>query len=403
MKKNLNNIKMRASNYALVINAIRQQERISRSDLASLVGLTSGTITNLVNCGIQDDYIIEVGNGDSQGGRKPKLLELNKDVGYIVGIEINAEEAICILTDFKQNIIAKKYLSIDSTVEAEDLMDKIVEIVNCFLAENELTNEDIFGVGFATVGPCDHINGVIVHTPNFPKWSNFKVVEMFEERTGMKAYMEKDVAGFALNESWCDRKNKYKRILCINVCSVGIGGGLSLDKEIFHGHKSASLEIGHMTVQHDGPVCVCGKKGCLEVMADGRAAKRYVRKYIEDGVSTKIKDVNNIKLNEIIDNVECGDEACIRAIEKCANYLGEAISSLISILAPDVIFIGGEFIVKSKLFFDEAVNKARERAYPFIDSDIEILKATSGKDSSALGAVALVIKSIFTTSYIKHI
>lgn len=398
IKKNLNNIKMRASNYALVINAIRQKERISRTDLVPLVGLTSATITNLVNCGIQDGYIIEVGSGSSQGGRRPKLLELNKDVGYIVGIEINAEEAICLLTDFKQNIIAKEYLAIDSSLEAETLLDDIAEVVNGFLADHNLTHEDIFGAGFATVGPVDHIKGIIVNTPNFPKWHNVKVLEMFEKKTGIKGYMEKDVAAFALNESWCDKNNLYKRILCVNVCSVGIGGGLALDKEIFHGHKSAGLEIGHMTVQHDGPVCVCGKKGCLEIMADGKAAKRYVKEYIEQGTPTKIKDLNNIKLKEIIENVGLGDEACILAIKKCANYLGEAISSLISILAPDVIFIGGEFIVKSGLFFDETVNKAKERTYPFIDSDIQILKATSGKDSSALGAVALVIKSIFAAS-----
>jgi predicted NBD/HSP70 family sugar kinase len=394
--KNLNNIKMRASNFSLVINAIRENEVISRSDLVDLVGLTSATITNLVNSGIQDGYIIEAGSGNSQGGRKPKLIELNKDAGYIIGIEINANESICILTDFKENIIAKKYLKIENDIDQEALLDRIVEIVKGFLAENNLEPKDIFGTGFATVGPCDHATGVIVNTPNFPKWHNFRIIELYEQKTGIKAYLEKETAAFALHESWNDRQNNYKRIFCVNVFTKGIGGGLALDKAIYHGHKNAGLEIGHMTIQPDGPLCVCGKKGCLEKMADGDAALGYFRQYAKAGVPTGIADIDHADLKTVIAGAEKGDEACARAILKCANYIGTALTSLITIFAPDVIFVGGEFIEESKLLFDETVKKAKERTYPFVDADIEILKSKSGKDSGALGAVALVLNNIFS-------
>lgn len=395
VNKNLNNIKMRASNYYLVIHAIREKERISRSELAALVGLTSATITNLVNAGIRDGYIIEKGSGTSKGGRKPKLLELNKDMGYIIGIEINAKQAIYILTDFKENIVAKKYMELSNDVDQDFLMDQIVNVVDGMLLENGIVKEDILGTGFATVGPCNNTMGVIVNTPNFKKWHDFKIVDLFEKKTGIKAYLEKETAAFALKESWCDKQNKYKRILCVNVFQIGIGGGMALDKAIFHGHNNVGLEIGHMTVQPDGPVCACGKRGCLERMADGSAAKRYFDQYISQGVPTIIADPEKADLKDIIDSAEKGDEACVRAVRKCADYIGSALSSLISVLAPDVIFIGGEFIEKSRLLFEETVKKAKVRTYPFVDEDIEILPSTAGKDSGALGAVALVVKSLF--------
>jgi predicted NBD/HSP70 family sugar kinase len=396
-KKNLNNIKMRASNYSLVINAVRECGQISRSDLAPLVGLTPATITNLVNSGLEDGYLIEVGSGNSQGGRRPKIIEINKEAGYIIGIEINAKEAICILTDFKENIVSKYYLSIEAGIEAETLIDRIVEIVNKLLEEKELTNEDVFGAGFATVGPCDHINGIIVQTPNFPKWHNVRVAEMFEQKTGIKVYMEKETAAFALNEAWLDKNRRYKRIFCINVFGLGIGGGMALDRAVFHGHKSGGLEIGHMMADMNGPVCVCGKKGCLERMADGRAAKDYFKEFVAQGVPTRIENPEGVRLIDVIEYARQGDEACVKAIKKCAMYLGNAISSLISILAPDIVYLGGEFVDQSELLFEETVKYASERTYPFIDADIEIHRSTSGKDSGALGAVAMVLKSIFLT------
>lgn len=395
-KKNLNNIKMRASNFTLVINAVREYAQISRKDLAPIVGLTSATITNLVNLGIEDGYLIEVGCGDSQGGRRPKLIELNNEAGYIFGIEINAKEVICILSDFKENIIAKRYFSIDPNVEAETLIDQIVDIVNALLDEHDLTSDDIFGAGFATIGPCDHLSGIIVQTPNFPKWRNVRVAELFQKKTDIKVYMEKETAAFALNEAWQDKSKRFKRIFCINVFALGIGGGMALDRAIFHGHNSGGLEIGHMTVQMDGPECVCGKKGCLERMADGRAAIEHYQSLVSAGMPTQIQSPKTASLGDIISGAKTGDEACVASIKMCAKYLGNAISSLISILAPDVIYIGGEFIDKSLLLFEETARSASERAYPFIDSDIEIRHSTSGKDSGALGAVAMVLRSIFS-------
>ena len=396
--KNLNNIKMRVSNFNLVINAIREKGQISRKDLVSMVGLTSASITNLVNSGIQAGYIIETGSGSSQGGRKPKFIELNKDVGYIIGIEINAKEAIYILTDFRGDTISKKFMHVNNEIEQEDLLDQIVLLVESMLEENNISKKMVLGAGFATVGPCNHIEGIIVNTPNFPKWHNFKIIEHFEQRTGIKAFLEKETASFALHESWEDKKKQYKRILCVNVFAIGIGGGMALDKAIFHGHKNAGLEIGHMTVQPEGPLCVCGKFGCLERMADGTAALRYYRKYVAERVPTIIPSPESADLEDIIQSAEKGDAACVRSIEKCAYYIGIALSSLISILAPDVIFIGGEFIENSEILFHETVKKAKERTYPFVDADIEIRRSTSGRDSGALGAVAMVLGSLFTAN-----
>lgn len=377
----INSIKMRAMNTALVFDAIRTHKNISRADLAKTIGLTTATITNLVNKAKADGFIVETGMGDSQGGRRPKVLELNNDAGYAFGIEVNMFEIICILTDFNANIIVKECIEFEASNGPDNALDIIIALVESVLEKYQIPRNKIMGIGFATAGPIDHAKGIMINPPNFIGWRNVHVKYIIEKRTGITTHFEKETSAFALCENWLDFENKYKRLLAINVFKVGIGGGLVINGEIYHGHKDAGLEIGHMTVDSFGVECRCGRLGCLEVMADGEAAARYYRNTMG----------RELPIDEIIEKANKGDENCMNAIKKCGKYLGGAISSLISVLAPDVIFIGGDFIENNDILFNECLHIAKEQTYPFTDTEVEIRRASLGKFSGSFGSVAKVL------------
>ena len=380
---NINSIKMRAMNTALVFDAIRTHKSISRADLAKTIGLTTATITNLVNISITDGYIVETGMGNSQGGRRPKVLELNNSAGYAIGIELNMFEIICILADFNANIIVRESIEIEIINGPETTLDQIVALINSIIEKKGIPRNKIMGIGIATAGPIDHIRGTMINPPNFVGWRDVPIKEILEQKTGITTYIEKETSAAALCESWLDVDNKYKRILAMNVFKVGIGGGLVLEGKIYHGYKDAGLEIGHMTVDSFGAACRCGRTGCLEVMADGEAAVRYYK------TTTR----NEIPINELVERAKNGDENCISAIKKCGRYLGKAISSLISVLAPDVIFIGGDFIDNNDIMFNECLRVAKEQTYPFTDTEIEVRRASLGKFSGAFGSIAKVLNA----------
>lgn len=380
---NINSIKMRAMNTALVFDAIRRHQNVSRAALAKMIGLTTATITNLVNKAISEGYIVETGMGNSHGGRRPKVLELNNEAGYAIGVEVNMFKIICILTDFNANYVAKECVDIEISNGPEKTLNTIVALIDRILERNNVPKDKVMGIGFSTAGPIDHAKGIMINPPNFVGWRNVHVKDILEQKTGITTYFEKETSSFALCESWLDIENKYKRILTMNVFKVGIGGGLVLDGSIYHGHKDGGLEIGHMTVDNFGSECRCGRTGCLEVMADGEAAVRYYK----NSTGTEIS------VDELVQRAKAGDINGISAIKKCGKYLGMAISSLISVLAPDVIFIGGDFIEDNDILFSECQNVVKEHTYPFTDAEIEVRPATLGKFSGAFGSVAKVLNA----------
>ena len=374
---------MRAMNSALVFDAIRMHTNISRTGLAKVVGLTTATITNLVNKAINENYIIETGVENSRGGRRAKVLQLNGEAGYAIGIEVNLSEVICILTDFNAKVILEKYLDIDIEMGPKVVLGRIVDLVEAIIIENKIPKDKLIGIGFASAGPIDHKKGIMINPPNYIGWKNVHIKKTFEDRLDITTFFEKETSAFALCEKWLDVENKYKRILAMNVFKIGIGGGLVLDGNIYHGHKDAGLEIGHMTVDNYGSKCRCGRTGCLEVMADGEAAVRYYKELTGQEIS----------IDDIVKGAKSGDENCIKAMRRCGRYLGNAISSLISVLAPDVIFIGGDFIEDNDALYDECLATAKEQTYPYLDAEIDIRKASKGKLSGAFGSVARVLNS----------
>ncbi len=383
--KNLNSKRMRELNTAMVYDAIRANKTVSRVDLAKIIGLTTATITNLVNNAIAQGYIIETGTGDSQGGRRPKELELNGDACYVLGVEIKPYEAICMLCDFNANMKFRETIIIDVSQGGNSQIEKIAKTLINILDVSGIVRERVLGVGVCTAGPLDHKKGVMINPPNFPGWQNIEIKTILEKHLNIATFMEKETSSFALAENWLNRKQKYKRILAVNIFRIGIGGGLVLDGKIYHGYNDAGLEVGHITADPVGTKCNCGRIGCLEAMADGKAAQSYYKEITG----------NDIDIDQLLTLSDEGDEAACEAIIKCAGYIGPALINMKMVLSPDVIFLGGDFMDGSNLLFDECVRIAKSQMYPIGEGNIPIIRSTLGKYSGAYGAVANVLSSAF--------
>ena len=390
----INSLKMKEINTQIVLNAIRHAGQISRKDLAPLVGLTPATITNLVNKCIDQGAIIEAGSGESLGGRRPTILELNPRLGYVVGVELNVGRAICILSDFKAVLVDKTIADVDIGQGPDTVVKQICGMINSIIIKNSIDKNKVCGIGFVSAGPYDHQKGIMINPPNFHGWHNVPVKEMIERQTGITTYFERETPAAALAEDWYDRQKKHKRIFAANVYEVGLGGGLVVDGQIFRGFRDGGLEIGHMTVDIDGHPCSCGNNGCLEVLADGEAAIRYVKQMLDGGEQSAVQNSGTVMLKDVVTHAAAGDKVCIKAIEKCAFYLGTALSSLITVLSPDVIYLGGQFMDSSRLYFEMTVKKMSERTYPLHAREIEVKRSTFGPESGAMGGTAVVFQSL---------
>lgn len=394
MKYKIDKNRMKQINKNLVLHKIRESVEISRKDLAHKVGLTAGTITNLVNECINENLVFESGRGTSAGGRKPIFVKLNPHAGYILGIELNVNRIDCVLVDFNAEVIEFTVEVVQIEKGPEYTVNQINNIVYRLLKQNKIDSGRVLGIGLVTSGPLKRDEGVIINPPNFTGWGIVPISKMVEEKTGFKTHLEKDINGAALGEYWFCDLNRCKNLFLLCVNKIGIGSGMVIDGDIYHGGKDNAMDIGHIIVDPSGTQCGCGKKGCLEAMADGKAAVELIKKRIANGEDTLVKKYRDIDLSKIIECANDGDRVSIEIIDKCAHYLSTAVLIAIQMLNPDAIILEGEFFDGCDMLYEKVVEDIEKLPYPPFIHDIPIRRSTFREKSGAMGGVAIVLKSL---------
>lgn len=396
---NINNGKMKKINLKVVLNAIRQREPISRRELADLVGLTSSSITNIVSRLLNEGYAVETGSRESQVGRKPIMLELNSSAGYAIGVELNTSKIICLLADFRAKKVAVRKCETPIHENKDRVIERIADLIDEVIVENKIPREKVMGIGLVSAGPYDRENGIMINPPNFPGWYNVPIKSSIEEITHLPTYFEKETVAAAIAESWFGGADETRSLFAINVYQVGIGGGIIIDGQVYHGFRDGAGDIGHMTVDPEGPRCSCGDYGCLESLASGLAVERIVKSEIERGynslLNTNNSKIESINLDSILRAAMDGDSLAKSAIEKAARYLSIAISNIINVYSPEMVVIGGDFANKCPHYVEAAISYARRRIYPPYGNEVKIVASSLGDEQGALGGVGVVFQDFY--------
>lgn len=388
MKQKINSKTMKEINTRNVLSTIRKLRQISRKDLAAKTGLTTGTITNIVSDLMELGYLVEVGQGESEGGRKPILLELNAHAGYAVGLELEVTSLTCVISDFRANVLYSRSETVCVQDGKNAIIEQMIALVEKTIAEVNVPKEKILGVGLAIPGPCDYEKGIMINPPNFPGWINVPIKEIISKRLGLPAYTSKETSCAVLAEYWFSEAEGTARIFGLTVGDIGVGGALVLKGEIFQEKEGGSMDIGHTIVQIDGLPCGCGSNGCLEAHASGMAAVHYAKEMREQGQSTCLPA--QITYRDIIDGVKKQDDVCIEAVKKCAFYLSIALGNVLSLLSPQLVCIGGDFIQDCPMLFDKTVEYIERRDYPASAKESQKSGFEFGELSGAMGGLALV-------------
>jgi len=386
--RRINNKIMKDINTKNVLNTIRRKGRISRKDISIITGLTAGTITNIIGDLIENGYLVEIGNGDSEGGRKPIMLELNSSAGYAIGLELQATEIVCISSDFKANVIHCEYEKIDVKTGKDFIIERIISIIENVINKSGIDREKILGVGLAVPGPCDYQNGIMVNPPNFPDWINVPIRSIISKRLSLDVYMSKETSCAVLADYLFGEGSGMKKIFGIVLGPVGIGGAFILNGEVYQEKHRDTMDIGHTTVQIDGFKCSCGNDGCLEVQANAAAAIRYAQTLMGNGRSSILKEP--ISFTDIANGVLAKDSVSIEAIEICARYISLALSNVLNLLSPDRICIYGELVETCPYLFERIVIEIERREYPKIAKESQKARLSFGEISGAMGGLALV-------------
>jgi len=381
---------MREFNQSLVLNLIRQAGRISRADIAKRLHLSRSTVSSIINDLIADNLVREVGAGHSQGGRRPILLEFNGQAGYVVGVDVGATHILALLTDLQAQPVVRLEGPFEVEEGPETGLEHIVELIEQALEKAGVGMERVVGVGVGVPGPLDFGTGKTIFPPIMPGWHDIPLRERLQKRLGKPVHLDNDANLGAIAEYWWGAGRGAHNVAFVKV-GTGIGCGLILEGHIYRGEIGSAGEIGHAVIDEDGPPCRCGSTGCLEAMASAPAIVQAFRE-----ASTRADQPSAMTITDLIAAARDGDTTARRIFALAGRRIGTALTSLVNILNPGIIVIGGGVARAGAFFMEPLRETVRRCALPVAASSTRVVESKLGPEAVAIGAVTAILQEFFS-------
>lgn len=386
-------------NRSLVLNTIHKYGPISKADISQKLNLTFATIGNITSELIKTEAIRTSGFGESNGGRKPALYEINWENFYVIAVDIGVTKITAAIVNLKGEIYSRYDVGMSSIKDSLTLIERVYKTVDELLAGKDITDSKIFGIGVSAPGPIDGDEGKILSPPNLQDTSDVNIEQLLEERYHLTTILEKDANAAALAEQWFGSIHMKENILYI-LADQGIGGGIIIGTRIYRGFKNGAGEIGHVSIDVDGPRCNCGNFGCLEAMASGIAVIKRVQEEIRRGVLSTLADLylqedHSLTLDEIIKHARQGDRLANTVLDEAGRYLGIGVANAINFFAPSKVIFGGQMIDLNPEVVRTAEKIAKSRSFSSFAKKITFTKSSFGYQSTLVGAASIIQQKLF--------
>jgi len=396
--RNIQDIKL--ENRTLVFERIRASGGISRAELARQTGLTPSSVTNIVKELSGLGLITEGGFLESSGGRPPALLKINAQWGFIVGVYLARSWISARLTDLNLGTAVSRRTEASSLADPVEItVPALLSLIQELISDADVPRDKIIGIGICAPGPLDPHEGVFTTVPNFPGWNDVPLRRIIEEKTGVMAILDNDATASALAEKWFGVAKEMNTFVYV-LADTGLGGGIVIDGELYHGQHDIGGEIGHTTIDLHGPRCGCGNVGCLELYGSPHAIVGQVREVIRAGRESLIQtwigeDLDRLTFETIVQAAQQGDDVALAAIHGMSEALAIGVINLMHSLDPEAILIGGRAGLAGDLLFDTIDAVIRERCLSKESREIPILPSQLGAEAPITGALCLVLREVF--------
>lgn len=373
---------MREVNRSIVLDIIRRGGRVSRTDLARRSSLTKPTVSAIVEDLIARGIVQEVGYGKTvaSGGRRARLLEFNDHSAAYLGIRFGESTTLVGIADARGEMRAVVETSAVQGDPAE-AMAKVVTLVDEVVAASGLPRERLQAAGIAVPGLVDQTRGEVALAPTLD-WRRVPLRALAQEALGLPIVVSNVTNAGAIAEGRVGVARGIRSFVWVYV-GTGIGAGIVTDGQVFPGHRGYSGEIGHCPVTASGPECVCGVRGCLEVVASTSAIESAAAAAVARGESTVL--ASSPDLASITRAAAEGDALAARVLAHAGEHLGVGMSFLMNLLNPQVVVIGGGAVEGAEHFMDAA--RAATAKHTLNDENVKVVASSLGEQASLIGAV----------------
>ena len=395
---------MRETNRRLVLNCIRQQGPLARVTIARRTGLSRTTVSSLVDALLHEGLVRE---GEPQsappsGGRRPILVHFNEAAGYVLGVDLGRTHYTVIAADLAAHELARESGPCNTDCGPEATLGLLVDALRAFVTAHQVAWDRVVGIGMGIPGPLDRLRRTLVSPPRMPGWHGVEIGRLLSRELHVPIYIGNDANMGALGESRFGAGRDVEVLTYVKV-GTGIGCGLVVAGRVYTGSRGVAGELGHVTLDEDGPLCECGNRGCLETLAGGPAivADALVHRPGAEGtLGAGFAAGDVVDISDVVHAAQAGDAASRAAIERAGERLGIALAGVVNLVNPSLILLDGGVARAGELLIEPIRRAITTRSLAAASDGLRIEQAALGAHAIAMGGIAAVLDAAFaqTTS-----
>jgi len=384
----------REINRSIVLNLVRARQPISRADLARAMDVRRGAVTLIVNDLLREGLIFEGATGETVRGRKPTFLYIDSRRRAVVAADIRASETFVMLADLLGTPMTGA-ISFPTIRDPKKQVQALAARVKALLADHPEVDA-CEGMGVVVPGMVEHSTMRVLHAPTLG-WRNVDLREGLAAATGLPVQIENSGRACALAQAWAMREDLggLAGDLVFVSISDGVGVGVMIHGEVLRGRHNIAGEFGHVPLSLDGPRCSCGSNGCWEAYVSNPATlARYFGRPSDHRGPTPAEQ-RHFTVEDLIARVRARDAKASAALDSTARYLGLGLASVINVLDPARVYVGGEITLAWDLIESTVRAALAERALTPAAAETDIRPVASTEYPRLRGAAALVAAPAF--------
>ena len=371
---------LREANRARIVDSLKVYGGLTQVELAGVTGLSPATVSNIVK--ELSGYGIVHTSASSRSGRRAIEVTLARQLGLVAGLHFSSRHLRVAVADVAHTVVAENSVPVALEHRYDRELDRASLLLSDMLETVGASLSDVLAVGLAIPVPVDQATGMVSAPGILRGWEGVHVGKELEARVQRPVVVDSDADAGALAEYRFGAGVEARGLAYLRVGHT-ISGALVIDGALFHGTRGKAGQIGHVTIDENGPICRCGSRGCLETLAGGPALLDLFR-----------GDPGMQRLRDLLARAETGDASARRVIADAGRHIGIAAANLCNLLDPDVLVVGGELATAGETLLAPLRHSLERSVLAGLNDSPRIVQGELGERAELVGALALAIDSI---------
>lgn len=383
---------MKDINRLLVLNEIRKNAPVSRTDIARNLKLGQSTVTNIIEELKSNGFVFENGEADSTGGRKPIMLDFNYYYGYTIGIKIAEDCIILVLTNLKVEVIHRAKVNFKRNSNSMSVLKILVTQIN-MLKQKIPEEKKLLGIGIAISGLVDQEKGQLIYS-GMLNWQGTDISGELYEVFKVPVFIDNNVNAYTLAELWQGYGKSLKDFVVVTY-GIGIGCGIVINGKLYRGNFGGAGELGHMIINVDGRKCECGQNGCLEAYCSEKFVIEYIKENKAFYKNSIIDFSKELTISKVYEYATRGDTLALNSLKISSQNFAYGLLNVVNLLNPSTIIIAGEGTVAQDIFLPIVEEIVKDNFFKMHRKKITVVISKLGDEAWEIGASILVVSKLF--------